>query len=366
VSLLDARTARVILTILFVAAGLAFVWAAWRVLVAFLFAILFAYLINPTVRLLMRRLRLTRGQAIAAVYLVIFAGLAALLLFIGPGMVHEATKFANTLPDLYQRVATGQIAWQLGAEHGWSYDTRVKIQQFLVAHSSDINHFAQSFAARLARAGTNAWWLILIPILAVFFLKDGEEFSQAVVDIFERRRQREFMEAVMNDVNLMLAHFVRAQLALAAITMSAYLAGLHLMRVPYASILAVIAGFLEFIPIVGPLISAVLIIGVAMGSGYVHILVPVLFLGVWRIIEDYVISPRVMGRQLALHPLAVLFGILAGAEIAGLIGVYLSIPMLATIRIFWRRWHAYSQQRVTMVPETAEFSHSSPPEVGKP
>jgi predicted PurR-regulated permease PerM len=358
-ALLDGRTLRVILTILFITACLAFVWAAWRVLVAFLFAIFFAYLIEPVVRLLMRRVKLTRGKAIAAVYLVISAGVAILILFIGPGIVHQATKLADTVPDLYHKVATGQIAWQLGAEHGWSYETKVGIQKFLVEHSQEISSFATSLAARLAKSGGNAGWLILIPILAVFFLKDGEEFGHAAIEIFDRRRQREFIEGMVNDINQMLAHFVRAQLLLALIAMGAYFAGLGLLRVPYASILSVIGGFLEFIPIVGPLISFLLIIGVALGSGYGHWIALVLFLGVLRVIQDYINSPRILGKQLALHPLAVLFGVLAGAEMAGLIGVYLSIPIMASIRIFWRRWQTYSEQRVAVLPETADLSSST-------
>lgn len=342
--LFDQYTGRVILTVLLIAAGLGFVWMTWHVLVAFLFAIFFAYLIDPVVRFVNRRTKLTRGAAIGVVYLAVFLLLAALLLFIGPGMVHEASKLADTLPDLYQKVASGQIAWQIGAQHGWSYETKVRIQQFLAGHSDDIIRIARDFASHLAQSGRNAWWLALIPILAIFFLKDGEQFGQAVVNVFARQRQREFMEGVINDLNLMLAHYIRSQLILATLAMAAYIVGLNVLRVPYATILGVIAGVGEFIPMVGPLISSLLILGVALGAGYTHLVPLILFLAIWRCLQDYVNSPRIMGRQLELHPLATLFGVLAGAEVAGIIGVYLSIPVVATVRIFWRRWRAYSSQ----------------------
>jgi predicted PurR-regulated permease PerM len=121
---------------------------------------------------------------------------------------------------------------------------------------------------------------------------------------------------------------------------------LSIIRVPYGVVLGVIAGFLEFIPVVGPLMAALLIIGVALGSGYHHVVIVLLFLGAWRIIQDYYTSPRIMGSQVELHPLAALFGILAGAEVAGVVGVYLSIPVMATIRIFWRRYRDYSDALV--------------------
>jgi len=84
---------------------------------------------------------------------------------------------------------------------------------------------------------------------------------------------------------------------------------------------------------------------VAVLTGYQHWFFLLLFLFVWRMILDYVISPRVMGVSVELHPLAALFGILAGGEIAGVLGVYLSIPVMASLRIVWRRWRIYAEKR---------------------
>ena len=70
-----------------------------------------------------------------------------------------------------------------------------------------------------------------------------------------------------------------------------------------------------------------------------------IFLGIWRLIQDYVISPRVLGKSTELHPLAAIFGVLAGGEIAGILGIYLSIPVMASLRIVWRRWRIYAEKR---------------------
>jgi predicted PurR-regulated permease PerM len=80
-------------------------------------------------------------------------------------------------------------------------------------------------------------------------------------------------------------------------------------------------------------------------SGYSHWLGLIIFLIGWRLIQDYVVSPRVMGRSMELHPLAAIFGVLAGGEIAGVLGVYLSIPVMASLRIVWRRWRMYAERR---------------------
>jgi predicted PurR-regulated permease PerM len=119
--------------------------------------------------------------------------------------------------------------------------------------------------------------------------------------------------------------------------------------VPYAFAVGPSAGALEFIPVVGPVVGGLMIVAVAFASGYAHVWWLVVFLLVWRGIQDYVTSPRIMGSTLELHPLLVLFGVFAGGEVAGVIGVFLSIPVLATLRILWHTWQLARRPRVTPV-----------------
>jgi len=190
-----------------------------------------------------------------------------------------------------------------------------------------------------------AWLLIVVPILAAFFLKDGRAFGEVVLSFVHSRPQREFLEGVLGDLNQMLAQFIRAQLTLAAFSFVAYLAFLELIRVPYALVLGTAGGMMEFIPVVGPLVAAVLIFSVALLMSYPHWLILLTFLGAWRLVQDYMISPRVMGKSMELHPLAAIFGVLAGGEIAGVLGIYLSIPIMASLRIVWRRWRLYAEKK---------------------
>jgi predicted PurR-regulated permease PerM len=106
-----------------------------------------------------------------------------------------------------------------------------------------------------------------------------------------------------------------------------------------------VGGMLEFIPVVGPLVAAIVIMGVAALMGYGHWIALIVFLGVWRLIQDYVSSPRIMGHSMELHPLAAIFGVMAGGEIAGILGIFLSIPVMASLRIFFRRWRLYAEKR---------------------
>jgi predicted PurR-regulated permease PerM len=343
-ALLDSRTSRVLITALVFALGLGFLYAARHTLVAFLFAIFFAYLVDPLVSKLEHLVR-GRGRAIAIIYVLLIALLAVFFTFVGPQIGRQGAKLSQSLPQLLDRVTSGEIALSLGMEHGLSNATAKQLQQFLASHSAEIKDLAQRGGIRAAEAAKNIWLLVLIPILAAFFLKSGREFSGTFLSFVQSKPQREFMEGVFTDMNQMLAHFIRAQLTLAGLSLIAYIAVLSLMRVPYALVLGTAGGVMEFIPVVGPLVAAVLILGVAILMSYPHVLIVLLFLGAWRLIQDYVVSPRVMGDRMELHPLAAIFGVLAGGEIAGVLGVYLSIPIMASLRIVWRRWQVYSEKK---------------------
>ncbi len=143
---------------------------------------------------------------------------------------------------------------------------------------------------------------------------------------------------MLNELDLMLARYVRAQLVIAALALVAYTAFLAIMGVPYAFALGTVGGALEFIPVVGPAITATLIVAVSFLSGYQHVLVLLLFLGLWRLTQDYVTAPWVLGEGLKLHPLAAIFAVLVGGEVAGVIGMFLSVPVMAAVRIVWRNW----------------------------
>lgn len=337
-------TAVVLATILVFATIGVVLYGMRTVLVVFLFAILFAYLLDPWISRLQSWTKVSRGSrgiAILEVYLLLGIVLAMLVVIIGPKVIDEGRTLGESLPGLLQRLSSGQIARQIGAKHNWSYATQMWLEHLLAEHSSSVLPWEREFAEYVASILQNVVWIVLIPILAVFFLKDGGQFAGDLVAVLESGRQRQFLRGIFQDLNEMLAHFIRAQLILAAMSIFVYMGVLWVLRVPYAFALGSIAGLLEFVPFVGPLVGAVAILGVAFLAGYQHLLVVLIFLGVWRVLQDYVTSPRIMGGKLEIHPLAAIFAVLAGGELGGILGVYLSVPIMASLRIVLKRWKAY-------------------------
>ena len=323
---------------------LGFLYVTRDTLIAFLFAIFFAYLMSPLVNNLERLLK-SRGLAIAVIYSLLTALVIVFFVLVGPKVTREGAKLGQSVPGLLAKLSSGEIARQVGANHGWSLNTTEFVQGFLVSHQDEITQLAQHIGLRVADVAKQAWLFFVVPLLSIFFLKDGRGFSDFLLSTIHSRPQREFLENVLNDLNQMLAHFIRAQLTLAALTLVVYSMFLALMRVQYPLVLGTLGGVLEFVPVVGPLVAAVTIVTVALLLSYPHWLVLIIFLGVWRLIQDYVSSPRIMGESMELHPLAAIFGVMAGGEVAGILGVYLSIPVMASLRIVFRRWRLYAEKR---------------------
>ena len=341
--LTDSRTARVLVTVLLFALALGFLYVARATLIAFLFAIFFAYLMSPLVNHLERLLR-GRSRAIALIYTCLLALVVVFFVEVGPKVTAEGARLGHSLPTMLARLSSGQLATQIGEQHGWSSATTDFVQTFLVNHSSKITDLAQRLGLRIADVAQDAWLLFVVPLLSIFFLKDGRMFSDILLATVQSRPQREFLQNVLNDLNQMLAHFIRAQLILAALTLVVYSVVLWIMGVQYFLVLGTVGGLLEFIPVVGPLAAGLIIVGVALLTGQ-HWGLLLVFLIIWRLIQDYVSSPRIMGESVELHPLAAIFGVMAGGEVAGILGIYLSIPVMASLRIVFRRWRLYAEKR---------------------
>lgn len=367
-SIFDQHTARVLATIAALIAVGAFLYGVRHTLVAMLFAVLFAYLLEPFVRRIERSIlaRGSRWLAILEAYLTIAAILTTLGVLFGPRLVEDTRLLSQSLPGFLEKVTTGKIVWQFGGRYGWSYDTQIKIERLIAAHQAEILAWSGRAGAVVARALPNVIWIILVPILAVFFLHDGRMFSAKFLHTFGEGNPRLFLREIMIDLDQMLVHFIRAQLTMAGISLVAYSVVFTALRFPYALVLGFAAGAMEFIPVLGPLLAAAVIVAVGVLSGYPHLWAIILFLAIWRVVQDYVVSPRVLGETLKLHPLAAIAAVLMGGELGGVLGVYLSIPIAATIRIVWVSSRKFScATSATSPPARGDRIRSIPAAVSK-
>jgi predicted PurR-regulated permease PerM len=169
---------------------------------------------------------------------------------------------------------------------------------------------------------------VLVPILSFFLLKDAQAFTQGTIRLLPDR-WRSHVPALLDRVDAALAAYIRAQLVACLLVGTIVGVGFSLLHIPFAAVLGVAAGVAEFLPLVGPLVVALVSGVIAALHAPATAIVVLLFLGVLRVLEDYVIYPRLIGSTVHLHPFAVILAMLAGGELGGVVGVLLSVPFVA-------------------------------------
>jgi predicted PurR-regulated permease PerM len=344
---LDLRAARVTLTVALMALAGLLLYLLRDILLVLAFSVFFAYLLYPLVRMLQRCCR-RRVWAILAVYALLLLALAGIGGAVGQRLTTEVASLADKLPDMSHRVQSGEVVGSVLERRGWETAQVEEVQRLVAEYTHQMIGYAQSALGRALKWLAGAWVIVLVPIFAFFILKDAETLTAGVASLLEDRRHRERWRAIAADIHVLLAQYVRALLILSAITFAVWASLFAVVGVPYPIVLAAIGGALEFIPVVGPLSAAILVLAVSLFSGYDHVWGLAGFLLLWRGIQDYVTSPLVMGRGTELHPALVVAGVLAGGEIGGTAGMFLSVPVIAALRVLWRHLRNSRPERAAL------------------
>jgi predicted PurR-regulated permease PerM len=180
-------------------------------------------------------------------------------------------------------------------------------------------------------------WLVLVPVLAFLMLKDAAAIRRTILLALPHRVQLRG-HRLFAELNATLAAYVRAQLIACVLVGTLCGIGFALLGNPYAVLLAVLAAVMEFVPLIGPLVVAVVAVTIAALHDPVMAVWTVVFLGVLRTVEDYVIYPRLIGRDIHLHPLVVILAVLAGVELDGIAGIFIAVPIVALATVAGRHW----------------------------
>ena len=334
----ERRTTGVLLTILIFVTACGIAYAARRVILLFVLSVFFAYLLNPAVELLQHRslfFRNVRGAAVTRVYIAILILLAVVAYTFGPAVIRRTAKAVDQVPIVLDRLSTGEIANDIGDKYGWSEEQSTRVRTVLLRHKENFRGLQDWIDRSLSQAAQIAGWMALIPVLAIFFLRDGDQIVEAAILTFLPLSKRGPARMLASQIHVMLTNYMRAQVLLCLFSLGFYSAVLLLFRFPYAMALSVLGAMLEFIPVIGWMSTAALVVAVGLANDLHWAQVAVLFL-LWRVAQDYFNLPRAIGRRLEIHPLVVIFAVLVGAEAGGVVGIYLAVPLVATLILMWK------------------------------
>jgi predicted PurR-regulated permease PerM len=336
---IDPRAARAAWTVFLIALLVATAYTIRVTLVVFMIAVLFAYLLTPVVELVQRFAPkgISPRVALVIVYLALIGVIIALTVTVGSRIVEEAGNLETRLPDLLKnRGWINQIPLP-----GWLEPVRARMVQTLQTEldngGQDILPYVRSLGGQLLSGAKYLIYVVLVPILAFFFIKDGRQMREQFVAGLVAKGQRLVVEDVLEDINRLLGQYIRALVLLAVSSFICYGLFLSFTGASYAVLLACVAAMGEFLPVVGPAAAGAIALIVTGLAGYSHLLALAVFWIVFRLFQDYVASPYLMGRGVELSPVLVLFGVLAGERIAGITGMFFSVPVIATLRVLFVR-----------------------------
>jgi predicted PurR-regulated permease PerM len=317
-------------------------------------AILLAYLINPLVKVIHRPFlqgrfagAMPRPAAIAFAFLVVFGVVALAIGYLYPSISQQAKTFVENVPNYTTDVQSSindlnRRLDRLRVNDSIQTTINERINGALDTVGTGIAGF---FSAVAIFAVTYLPWLVLVPILAFFFLKDAQFFRLTLLRMFPVGDWRTRVDSVLEDVNATLTAYTRAQLISCLLVGIVCTIGFYLLGNNYALLLGVLAGVFEFVPILGPLSLAVMATIVASFESGLQAALTALFLAVLRVTQDYVIYPRIVREGIHLHPLAVILSVLAGEQVAGIPGVFIAIPLVALGTVLHRHILEHTDSR---------------------
>lgn len=338
---------RVILIVLAVAVTLWVIVKLQGVILLLILSIFFAYFVAPLVEFISRPIHVSgrkfaipRALAIALSYLIIVAVIVLGIYVLVPRLGDQFPEFAQQARGYWISLGAKMQAWvEYFRSHRMPGPLLDAINGAIPGVIEKVSQTVSGVLSSIAGWVIYIPWLVLIPVLSFFFLKDVDTFRRSALQMLPRGRWRWRGDEFFQDVNSTLAAYIRAQLTACLFIGVVCAIGFTLLGLPSPLVLGVIAGVCEFVPLVGPLLLAIVaVVAAVLHGGPFLALMVLVFLGILRIVQDYVVYPRLIGQGIHLHPLAVIIAILSGAELAGIAGIFLAIPVVAILTVSYRHW----------------------------
>ncbi|WP_127579566.1 AI-2E family transporter [Paenibacillus koleovorans] len=313
------------------------------VLAPFLIAIIISYVLNPIVNMLSAR-KVPRTMAVLLIYIVFIACVVVVLMNLIPMFIKQLRELNEHMPDLTMR-AQG-LYDGLNDNRLIPESVRVGLEKALLKLE---DNFSRTVSEAVGGIGSTISLMLvafIVPFLAFYMLKDFQLFERAILRFVPAKHRKSTVKLV-KDIDTALGHYVRGQFIVCVmIGLLAYI-GYWIIDMPYALLLASIVAVFNIIPYMGPFFGAAPAIIMATTISLKMVVLVAIVNLLCQILEGNVISPQVVGRSLHLHPMAIIFALLVGGELAGVVGLILAVPCLAVLKVAVHHLIAYFVQRKT-------------------
>ena len=317
------------------------------ILIYFSLALFLAYFFGPLYRFLLRKV-ISKSIAILLIFAIVIAFGVLVIFFLIPNTINELNLLYREIPDLlsgyqslllsfepfFERLATDPNNLEIFLQDIFS-----EIQKGLLTFSRTIIFELSSFVTKFG------FGVIIVPIILYYLLIDIDLFKDNLLIFVSEKNKDNFREIVI-EIDRILSNFIRGRLIVCFIVGSLITIGLYLLNIKFYLIIGLVSGILNFIPYLGPIVGWVLSLLFVLGKPWtVFLLVTVLFVGVNQI-EAIWLNPKILGKELGLHPLTVIFSILVFGGLLGFLGILFAIPLAATLKVIMYRYLVQEDEKI--------------------
>ncbi len=313
------------------------------VLTPFMLSALLSYLFDPVVdRLEARRLPRTVGVIIVFLGLLL-AGLAFVLILF-PVLQQQISLLIDKLPQVlqwFQDALLPRLSRLPGVDPAWL--NLEAVRQAMAAHWQQFGSSLTDLLGRLTRSGGTVFvwfaYLLLIPVVTFYLLRDWDIMVRRLHDLLPRRMEPVVAQLVA-ECDAVLSQLLRGQLLVMLSLAAVYTVGLWIVGVDLALLIGLLSGLVSFVPYLGFIIGFLLasLAALIQFGDVAHVLYVLLVFGLGQALDGAALSPLLVGRRIGLHPVAVIFAVLAGGQLFGFLGVLLALPVAAVVVVVLRHY----------------------------
>ncbi|WP_373892893.1 AI-2E family transporter [Virgibacillus natechei] len=312
-----------------------------RLLSPFLVSGLIAYLLYPVIKKL-HSYNIPRGLAILSIYLLFFGASAYLIYRVYPAVIHQLHDLNEQLPffiEMYE-----DLIYQLYEYTSFLPETvHDKIDGLITRVETGVENILDRFVGGVTRIFDAIIFLTVIPVLVFYFLKDYNKLK----DYFKKfipRKYRPQTGKLVNDVDKSLGNYIRGQLIVSLFVSLTSWIVFQLLNINYALLLAIIMGITNLIPYFGPIIGAVPVVAIALATSWKLVIFVLIAIFAIQIIEGNLLSPYIVGKSIKIHPIAIIFALLLGGQLFGVVGMIVAVPLLTICKVITKHVIAMRRQ----------------------
>jgi len=295
------------------------------------------YLLTPIVDFLEKK-GVRRLWSIIGIYTLIVVLLTLLIIWLVPVLQEQFSNLIDSIPEFFNTFTNflSDAAENIGlnTDQQQIFDEILSYFDNIQANFTDYVSQGFSGVGNIISSVTNVFVIILmVPIILFFLLKDGSEFINSFMNIVPPGGRKD-ISAILRAIDAQVGQYIKGQIIVATVNGILMFIGFSIIGLSYSGILAITGGILSFIPYLGPALTFIPAAIIALTDSLLMVALLAVVWGVVQFIEGNLVEPNVMGRQLNVHPVTIIFILLIMGELLGLVGMILGVPIYAIIKVF--------------------------------